>query len=162
MPICGANSCLCCKTEKLEEKIMLVRLLYASRATRGMSPELVADILAKARKNNPAAGLTGVLCYGGDIFLQVLEGGRDQVNATYGRILRDDRHKEVVLLEYGEIAERHFNNWTMGQVNLAKLNPSVMLKYSALPELNPYSVSGKASMALIEELIAIASIVGHS
>lgn len=141
---------------------MLVRLLYASRVIGDVTPELVNDVLVKARKNNPAAGLTGVLCYGGEIFLQVLEGGRDQVNALYAKILQDPRHKDVVLLEYGEIAERHFNNWTMGQVNLSKLNPSVLLKYSSLPELNPYSVSGKASMALIEELIAIASIIGHS
>ncbi|WP_338845611.1 BLUF domain-containing protein [Massilia sp. W12] len=141
---------------------MLVRLLYASRVVGGMNQELISDILAKARKNNPSAGLTGVLCYGGEIFLQVLEGGRDQVNAVYGKILRDPRHKDMVLLEYGEIAERHFNNWTMGQVNLSKLNPSVLLKYSSLPQLDPYTVSGKASMALLEELIAIASIVGHA
>lgn len=141
---------------------MLVRLLYASRAVGKISPELISDVLEKARRNNPACGLTGVLCYGGDVFLQVLEGGRDQVNELYGKIIADPRHKDVVLLEYGEIPERHFNNWTMGQVNLAKLNPSVLLKYSSLPELNPYTVSGKASMALIEELIAIASIIGHS
>lgn len=141
---------------------MLVRLLYASRAVGNVTPELITDVLANARRNNPALGVTGVLCFGGDIFLQVLEGGRDQVNALYGKILQDKRHKDVVLLEYCEIAERHFNNWTMGQVNLSKLNPSVMLKYSTLPELNPYAVSGHASMALLEELIAIASIVGHS
>lgn len=141
---------------------MLVRLLYASRAVGNVSNEMISDVLSKARVNNPACGVTGVLCYGGDVFLQVLEGGRDQVNTLYARILKDPRHKDVVLLEYGEIAERHFNNWTMGQVNLSKLNPSVLLKYSSLPELNPYAVSGRASMALIEELIAIASIVGHS
>ncbi len=141
---------------------MLVRLLYASRAAEPVSTEMVNDILLKARSHNPAMGVTGVLCFGGDIFLQVLEGGRDQVNQLYSKILQDKRHKEVILLEYGEIAERHFNHWTMGQVNLNKLNPSVMLKYSTLPELNPYAVSGHASMALLEELIAIASIVGHS
>ncbi|MBI3228975.1 MAG: BLUF domain-containing protein [Burkholderiales bacterium] len=141
---------------------MLVRLLYASRVVGSMAQPLIDDVLSKARKNNPVLGVTGVLCFGGDIFLQVLEGGRDEVNALYNKILLDPRHKDVVLLEYGEIAERHFNNWTMGQVNLQKVNPSVMLKYSALPELNPYAVSGRASMALLEELIAIASIVGHS
>lgn len=141
---------------------MLVRLLYASRATQFVSQEVLQDILKKARENNPSNGLTGALCHSGEIFLQVLEGGRAEVNAIYGKILRDPRHKDVVLLEYGEITERHFNQWTMGQVNLSKLNPSVLLKYSSLPELNPYQESGKVSMALIEELIANASIVGHT
>jgi hypothetical protein len=36
------------------------------------------------------------------------------------------------------------------------------MKYSAMPELDPYSVSGKVSMALLEELMATASIIGRA
>ena len=50
----------------------------------------------------------------------------------------------------------------MGQVNLLKLNHSVLLKYSEKPELDPYSVSGQVSMALLEELMATAAIMGHA
>ena len=50
----------------------------------------------------------------------------------------------------------------MGQVNMAKLNPSLLLKYSETPVLDPYSVSGKVSLALLEELMATASIIGRS
>jgi len=50
----------------------------------------------------------------------------------------------------------------MGQVNLAKINPSIVLKYSERPALDPFSVSGKVSMALLEELIATASIIGRA
>jgi len=35
------------------------------------------------------------------------------------------------------------------------------LKYSARPVLDPYSVSGDVSMALLEELISTAAIVGR-
>jgi len=68
----------------------------------------------------------------------------------------------VVLLHYEEITERRFSGWTMGQVNLARINPSIVLKYSDRPVLDPFSVSGQASMAMLEELIATASIVGRT
>ena len=140
---------------------MLVRLLYASRAAEALTPEAVDNILAASRKGNPALGITGLLCYSGDIFMQVLEGGRDAVSQLYNTISHDPRHRDVVLLSYEEITERRFAGWTMGQVNLARVNPSILLKYSERPVLDPYAVSGKVSIALLEELIATASIVSR-
>jgi hypothetical protein len=140
---------------------MLVRLLYASRAVdpRG---EAIDDILAKSRQSNPSCGITGILCYGGGIFLQAIEGGRMAVSELYGHIQRDVRHKDVVLLHYEEISERRFGGWTMGQVNMSKINASILLKYAEKPELDPYSVSGLVSLALLEELMATASIIGRA
>ncbi|TAG32941.1 MAG: BLUF domain-containing protein [Polaromonas sp.] len=141
---------------------MLVRLLYASRVIDPTSSFNTESILAQSRAHNPASGITGILCYGGGIFLQALEGGRNQVSELYGHIQQDKRHKDVVLLHYEEISERRFGSWTMGQVNVSKLNNSLLLKYSEKPELDPYSVSGKMSLALLEELMATASIIGRS
>jgi hypothetical protein len=140
---------------------MLVRLLYASRAL-DTRPEAIDGILSQSRQYNPTCGITGILCYGGGIFLQAIEGGRMAVNELYGHIQRDKRHSDVALLLYEEITERRFSGWTMGQVNLQKLNHSILLKYSEKPELDPYSVSGQVSMALLEELMATASIIGRS
>ena len=141
---------------------MLVRLLYASRAVEPHNTEATDAILAQSRTHNPASGITGILCYGGGIFLQALEGGRSAVNELYGHIQRDPRHKDVVLLSYDEISERSFGSWTMGLVNIAKLNTSILLKYSERAELDPYSVSGAVSLALLEELMATASIIGRA
>ncbi len=140
---------------------MLVRLLYASRAV-DTSPEAIDTILAKSRQSNPTCGITGILCYGGGIFLQAIEGGRMAVSDLYGHIQKDVRHKDVVLLHYEEISERRFGGWTMGQVNMSKINTSILLKYAEKPELDPYSVSGKVSLALLEELMATASIIGRA
>lgn len=140
---------------------MLVRLLYASRAVDPDSTETTESIVAQSRNYNPAWGITGILCYGGGIFLQALEGGRNAVSELYGHIQKDPRHKDVVLLLYEEISERRFGGWTMGQVNLAKLNTTILLKYSEKAELDPYSVSGKVSLALLEDLMATASICGR-
>ena len=140
---------------------MLVRLLYASRAV-DTSAEAIESIVHQSRTHNPASGVTGVLCYGGGIFLQVLEGGRMTISDLYGHIQRDPRHKDVVLLHYEEIAERRFAGWTMGEVNMTRINASILLKYAEKPELDPYSVSGAVSLALLEELMATASIIGRA
>ena len=140
---------------------MLVRLLYASRAVE-TSPSAIEAILSQSRQHNPGSGITGVLCYGGGIFLQAIEGGRSAVSDLYGHIQRDPRHQNVELLHYEEITERRFGGWTMGQVNLSKINHSILLKYSEKPELDPYGASGKVSFALLEELMATASIIGRA
>jgi hypothetical protein len=141
---------------------MLVRLLYVSRAVDSKANEETDSILDSSRQHNIANGITGILCYGGGIYLQAIEGGRKQVNELYGHIVRDTRHKDVVLLDYEEITERRFGGWTMGKVNLSKLNTSIVLKYSETPELDPYSVSGAVSLALLEELMLTASIIGRA
>jgi hypothetical protein len=135
--------------------------MYASRAADSVDQEALLAILRKSKAENTANGITGVLCFSGGIFLQLLEGGRQQVNTLYNRIAADKRHLDVVLLSYEEIGERRFAGWSMGQVNLSRLNPSLLLKYSETAVLDPYAVSGKVSMALFEELVATASIVGQ-
>ncbi len=141
---------------------MLVRLMYASRAVPALDHEELVTILRQSKANNPTTGVTGVLCFSGGIFLQVLEGGRSAVNRLYNRIVADPRHTEVELLLYEEIGERRFASWSMGQVNMARLNPSLLLKYSATAALDPFAVSGKVSLALFEELVATASVMGHA
>lgn len=141
---------------------MLVRLLYVSRALDPNDAEAIQSILDSARQHNIGNGITGILCYGGGIYLQAIEGGRAAINELYGHIVRDKRHKDVVLLDYQEITERRFGGWTMGMVNLTKLNTSIVLKYSEKPELDPYAVSGAVSLALLEELMLTASIIGRA
>jgi Sensors of blue-light using FAD len=138
---------------------MLVRLLYASRATPAVNAEALGAILRASRANNPKAGVTGVLCCSDGIFMQALEGGRSTISQLFHKIAGDARHRDVVLLSYEEIAERRFAGWAMGQVNVGRLNPALMLKYSETAELDPYAVSGAVSMALFEELVATASVM---
>jgi Sensors of blue-light using FAD len=140
---------------------MLVRLMYASRAVPAVDQEELLSILRKSKANNHKSGVTGALCFSEGVFLQVLEGGRGAVNKLYNRIAGDARHTDVVLLNYDEIEERRFAGWSMGQVNLQRMNPALLLKYSECAKLDPYAVSGKVSMALFEELVATAAIMGQ-
>lgn len=140
---------------------MLVRLMYCSRAAQGVDFEELAVLLRQSRVNNAEAGVTGMLCYSEGLFIQVLEGGRTTVNQLYQRILNDPRHVDVVILVYEEISQRRFSGWTMGQVNMARINTAMLLKYSEKPTLDPYSASGRVTLALFEELVATASVVNE-
>lgn len=140
---------------------MLVRLMYASRAVDPQDTEALASILRQSKAHNPAHGITGLLCCSDGIFLQVLEGGRMAVNQLYLKVAADPRHREVCLLSYDEVHERRFAGWAMGQVNMSRLNTALLLKYSATAKLDPYEMSGKVSLALFDELVATASIMGE-
>ena len=141
---------------------MLVRCLYASRAVAPLDPASLDAIFVQSRRNNPPRGITGLLCFVDDIFIQVLEGGRDAICDLLSTIIRDDRHHSVRILSYEEIPERRFGHWNMGQVNIAKVNASLLLKYSEKPVLDPFSSPGSATLALLDELVATAAIVSRA
>jgi len=140
---------------------MLVRLLYASRANSPTDASVYDSILEQSRVRNPKLGITGILCFSENLFIQVLEGGRDEVCELYNTIVRDGRHQHVRILGFEEIRERRFGSWTMGQVNLAKVNPALLLKYGERAELNPFEGSAHATLALLDELIATALVVSR-
>lgn len=142
---------------------MLVRLLYASRVAGGIDDHLIKSILECSRQRNPEHGITGLLCFqpGEDVFLQVIEGSREEVNTLYRNIVRDARHDDIVLLAYAEILERRFASWKMGSVDLKRVNLSTILRFSERPVLSPFSMSGQAALALLEELAQTAAIVSH-
>ena len=142
---------------------MLVRLLYASRAVDGIDDAFLKSILEQSRENNLEHGITGILCTHaeGGVFIQALEGGRKAVNHLYANIIQDRRHTDITLLDYTEIEERRFAGWRMGTVDLNKVNKSSILRYSEKGQLDPFSMSGRRALALLEELASSAAIVGY-
>ncbi|MBV8049256.1 MAG: BLUF domain-containing protein [Paludibacterium sp.] len=131
---------------------MLVRLIYASHTQDAISGKLIDDILAQSQTRNPANGITGLLCYSQNTFVQVLEGGRAEVNKLFQLLAQDKRHQDVTLLKYEEITERRYANWAMARVALDKLNMSLLLRYSDQARLDPFSVSGESTARLLEAL----------
>lgn len=91
----------------------MLQLTYISSITPAYGAEIVTDILKASRRNNAAAGVTGVLVFDGRRFLQALEGETAEVNATYQRIKADPRHRAIVLLSSNHVEERAFGGWAM-------------------------------------------------
>lgn len=89
-----------------------VQLVYSSRPF-GYDDLTLAGILLRARVNNARNGITGALICRGDLFLQMLEGPRNVVTATFTRIRGDERHVDVEKLLCREIDERLFSGWSM-------------------------------------------------
>ena len=90
------------------------RIIYASQATYDLSPDELVSLLEKARAKNEKAGLSGMLLYSSQSFLQVLEGDEDALASAYARIEVDDRHTNLRLLMEEEVDAPLFPDWTMG------------------------------------------------
>lgn len=88
-------------------------LIYFSRATQAFADQQLQDLLTQARLRNAALGITGILLYGNDQFVQVLEGEEQAVLDTYERICRDPRHRAVTLFANKAIAVRSYEGWGM-------------------------------------------------
>ncbi len=74
---------------------------------------MLAGILSAARRNNPRLGITGALVCRHDLYLQLIEGPGEAIDALYARIEADDRHFDVRLLLSEAMGERLFPNWAM-------------------------------------------------
>ncbi|MFZ6799271.1 BLUF domain-containing protein [Undibacterium sp. Di24W] len=91
----------------------LLQLIYASDLSGSNESEL-STILSASVRNNEKNGITGMLVYKNGRFLQVLEGKKENVLETYGRIGKDPRHQSIVLLLKDAIESRDFKDWSMG------------------------------------------------
>ncbi len=115
----------------------LSRLYYASTATEKYSPMEIGNILDACRHNNPSLNVTGMLFYGNRYFLQCLEGPRRNINITYAKLLQDQRHDDVQILDFKEIATRYFEEWSMKYIRSTSVITKIM-KETGLREFNPY------------------------
>ena len=101
----------------------MLQIAYISTAKTIVDQALLDSILTVSRRNNSAAGVTGLLVSGGRRFLQVLEGPDQAVLATYARIQADPRHRAFVLVTCQGIAQPAFGEWSMayreGGINVA-------------------------------------------
>ena len=131
---------------------MLIRLIYASTAQDGVDLNEFKRILLQAQTNNHRRDLTGMLAFNSKIFLQALEGARDQVNELYAKLIRDPRHHSVTMLGYKEIEERHWSSWSMGFAAPNADNRALFLKYSQQSVFNPYGMKAEATEKMLMEL----------
>ena len=90
----------------------LKRLVYVSEKT-DVSDTTLKDIIASSKANNPEKHITGCLLSGSNSFLQLLEGPAEFINTLYSKIIRDNRHKNVMTLCDEKIEERLFSSWSM-------------------------------------------------
>jgi hypothetical protein len=138
---------------------MLVRLLYVSQPAGPVTTTITTLILEKSNTHNKKENITGVLCQGSGLWMQVLEGERSKVNLLYARIMTDRNHRNVELLSMEEITHRRFGQWSMALVYLSKDDPMVQMAH---PEFDPYTASAKDAFLILDELIKTGSPIVNS
>jgi len=127
----------------------LMRLIYASKMTPQCGPKELKEILDVSRKKNEARGITGVLCYDPQSFLQCLEGAQDVVNELYRTIMMDERHEHVMLISYTDIDRRDFEKWSMAYLNIEDYSRDLAFKYNVTKEFDPFSMNGNQALEFL-------------
>lgn len=92
----------------------MLSLTYVSSASELLGDAELSGMLVDWRVKNHARGLTGMLLYSGGNIIQVLEGPEEMVDATFGTISADPRHRGVLPLLREPITDRAFPDWSMG------------------------------------------------
>lgn len=117
----------------------LYQLVYISRITStGLSnPSTLNDISEVAIERNKVDNITGILCYGNGYFFQCVEGSEQALTNLKNRLLVDDRHKELEILDFSEIATRRFASWSLRSITLERW----MIDEPELKTLMPFKPS---------------------
>jgi hypothetical protein len=99
---------------------MSIRLVDPSKAVEPQTGAPTTDsIRRKVHAWTTQNDVTGVLCPGQGVFLQVLEGERGKVTSLYARTRADPRHGNLELIHCESITERHHGEWSMAHVRLS-------------------------------------------
>lgn len=132
----------------------LIRLVYASesRLVDANRRAELESILASARRFNDQNGITGFLLATEGAFAQVLEGPRDNLTETYGRIVMDPRHTAVRLLVEEPIAARSFAGWAMGIAEHDETTSFIFGLYGVSPEADLHAQPLETLVDLAGEL----------
>jgi hypothetical protein len=115
-------------------------LIYSS--TIALSPganlqQIVRSILTQAQHRNSIDGITGMLVFTGDTFIQALEGEKEKVLATFARIKRDARHTRVTIVYQAPISKRRFGMWSMCARQLSTLDNQILDRFDKRGGLSP-------------------------
>jgi hypothetical protein len=97
----------------------MIQLSYISSVDHPMSTEELVDLLQVCLTNNQRDGVTGMLLYGNETFLQTLEGDEATVDRLYAKILKDPRHGNVKSLTRKSVESRQYSDWSMGFKRIA-------------------------------------------
>lgn len=97
----------------MTDALPLHALVYVSHAAGALDNAYLHSIQVDAAVLNRVAGITGVLLFDGQRFLQYMEGSETAVAAAFLRVQRSRRHSGIRILMQAEVAQRCFGKWSM-------------------------------------------------
>ena len=103
----------------------MYRLIYKSKSVAPIKWDLVEQVLHASEKGNQEHEISGVLLSTNTHFLQVMEGRYEDVNETFIKIARDNRHTEIKLIAFELIDARLFAGWGMRGIGVFDFNKDI-------------------------------------
>jgi hypothetical protein len=90
-------------------------ILYVSSSTiaADLVETTVKRIVAEAVACNLPLEVTGALLFTGEKFAQIMEGPSESLAILLERLVHDQHHRDIIVLEDVPIAKRRFGNWAM-------------------------------------------------
>lgn len=134
---------------------LILRLTYVSRHNPHNANIEVTRILAQARRNNERNGITGALVINDDYFLQSIEGSRPVINELLRKLVKDDRHFSLQIIECCEVEQRYWGKWSMKHLTPRDQDKEYVRKFSAGIVFNPYLMNASQILKFIETLSKI-------
>lgn len=129
----------------------MIRLVYVSTCADNVEVADIQSLLKVAERRNPEQGISGMLCWSGEFFLQCIEGDRAPVTQCFARILSDTRHHSVELILSAPTSVRWFSQWGMGFSRMLSSH-RVDLPASTGGSFNPYLLEATELEATFERL----------
>ncbi len=94
-------------------QVQLYQLVYKSKASKEFDAANIGEFLSIIQNANKQLGITGLLIFDGEHFLQVLEGRFSVISKLMSSIQLDPRHSHVVTLLKEPIPKREYEQWAM-------------------------------------------------
>lgn len=101
----------------------MYQLFYISSATESQLKDFsFKDIAITSRGKNQKKNISGILLYHSGLFLQLLEGEKEDVEALFKIIESDPRHSNIVVLFRNRARKRVFEEWSMAYKEINKID----------------------------------------
>jgi hypothetical protein len=133
----------------------MIRLIYVSTCPPDLSLEDVEGIVKVAQTWNANQGISGMLCWSGEFFLQCLEGERSVVSQLFAKICKDSRHTNIEILIAAPTNVRWFGQWGMGYSRLMASH-TLDLPATEGNSFNPYLLEANHLESTFEQLAKFA------
>lgn len=115
-------------------------IIYLSWATVPLTDRQLRELLLSARRRNAELDVTGVLLYGNECFMQLLEGEKEIVQELYAHIRRDARHHNIITFADKAVGRRAFAEWAMAFQPVSSQQFDKIVGYLGSPQVPLHTV----------------------
>jgi len=118
---------------------MRYAISYVSSVNPNLTEDDIQEVLKYTRNWNNNNGITGILLYSDGNFFQVLEGEKEVLKSLLAKIMKDNRHHNVMVIFEKEVSQTKFDNYQSDFISLDSRfqSKNLELYFSQIEKLNP-------------------------